>query len=49
MSGNCKCGCNSFRFKWDHKPDEMLFENICSNCQHTLAEHIDIVRSQQAN
>ena len=51
----CFCGCDSFRFKinevkWnDIDPDNQnLFYNICRNCNHSLGEHIVIVRSHQA-
>jgi hypothetical protein len=45
----CKCGCDHFRFKLDVDEDE--FVNICRNCNHTLAEHIQeaLVNGKQAD
>ena len=54
---NCFCGCEQFRFKVHeietHIPEgdiveQTLFYNICRNCNHKLADHINIVRSKQA-
>jgi hypothetical protein len=52
-SGSCFCGCDRFRFMLNHddfkQDDQTLWYNICSNCKHSLGQHVDIVRSKQAD
>ncbi|HTH22349.1 MAG TPA: hypothetical protein VL854_09045 [Nitrososphaeraceae archaeon] len=44
----CHCGCDQFRFNLLVSDVEPMVSNTCSNCDHTLGEHIRIVRSAQA-
>ena len=48
-TGECECGCSSFRFKWrtDVVEDEQVFANICANCDHTLAAHLEIRKQSE--
>ena len=43
----CHCGCDKFRFR-PADPDDFNFSRLCNNCGHTMAEHVTIVRSKQA-
>ena len=53
MERNCFCGCTKFRFKMNNdeplEDPQTLWYNICRNCNHSLGEHINIVRSKQAD
>ena len=42
---SCICGCTTFRFKYQDKDE--FYTNICRNCNHTLAEHIDIKKDAE--
>jgi hypothetical protein len=36
----CSCGCDTFRFRVTTE-DAEYYTNVCRNCGHTLAEHVD--------
>ena len=41
----CSCGCEHFRFKMTVAE---TYYNICRNCNHTLAEHLNLAKRKQA-
>ena len=43
----CHCGCDTFRFRAGDLQN-ILSANECRNCGHTLASHINLIRSRQA-
>jgi len=46
-SRTCHCGCDKFRFR-PVDPDNFDYMRNCNNCGHSLADHINIVRSKQS-
>ena len=48
---SCMCGCKTFRFKMNEikegNDDQELYYNICRNCNHTMAEHLKIVKQAE--
>lgn len=42
----CDCGCDSFRFKVVIE-DENFHTNLCRNCNHALAAHINLPGPEQ--
>ena len=44
---SCDCGCDHFRFKITPELDGSFITNLCRNCNHALAQHLELASAEE--